>query len=209
MRQLRDIDSTDRSLLVRLSLLTGVPLLFLLFIVERFFVPAPWWVLIGANLVIAAVTVLLLWTAVRGVGALTRSLLMPGAVPPVREYSEQEALVARGQIADAVDSYQSLIVAFPDDLDARLQLGALYAGSGADPGRAERCFVEIRTKNPTARQERVLGNALIDIYRGAGRRADLKAELARFARLNQGNRAGSQARRYLRKLVEEDAGLSE
>ena len=50
-----------------------------------------------------------------------------------------------------------------------------------------------------------MGNALIDLYCSIGRRHELKAELARFARLNHRNRAGTMARNHLRDLIREDA----
>jgi hypothetical protein len=58
------------------------------------------------------------------------------------------------------------------------------------------------------RQELVIGNTLIDLYRRNGQREPLKAELARFARMQHGTEAGELARRHLRHLVEEDHRVS-
>jgi CxxC motif-containing protein (DUF1111 family) len=151
------------------------------------------------------VIVLLLWSAVRGAGSVAGALAMPSGTPPVRQYSEQDALVARGDFSAAAASYRAFLVAYPDDLNARLGLGALLAGSLGDAAAAEQCFLDIRARHPSAQQEQVVGNALIDLYRSAGRRTDLKAELARFARLNRRNRAGAMARNHLRELIREDA----
>ena len=208
MRPLRDIDSVERSMAIRIAVLAGMPVLFLLVVVERVgFVGSHvsvWWLII-VDLAIATVIVVLLWGFVRQAGAVTNSLLMPSGTQPVREYSEADTLIARGEFAEAVNFYRSFIVAFPEDLDARLRLGALLAGPCADPAAAERCFLETRAMVPSPDQERVVGNALIDLYRSAGRRPELKAELARFARLNHPTRAGALARRHLQRLTREDA----
>jgi hypothetical protein len=155
--------------------------------------------------VLVSVIVLLLSSTIRGAGSVTGALLMPGGTPPARQYSEQDALIARGDFSAAADSYRSFLVAYPDDLNARLGLGALLAGHLGDVAAAERCFLDIRARHPSAQQEQVVGNALIDLYRSGGRRHELKAELARFARLNRRNRAGIMARDHLRKLIHEEA----
>ena len=139
MRPLRDIDSVERSMAIRIAVLAGMPVLFLLFVVERVgFVGSNvsvWWLII-VDLAIATVIVVLLWGFVRQAGAVTNSLLMPSGTQPVREYSEADTLIARGEFAEAVNFYRSFIVAFPEDLDARLRLGALLAGPCADPAAA-------------------------------------------------------------------------
>jgi tetratricopeptide (TPR) repeat protein len=135
---------------------------------------------------------------------LSTSLLATRGEPHSREYSEQQALVVAGRIEEAIDSYRSHIVAFPDDLEARLRLASLLAGPAGRPAEAERTWLEVREMNPSPRQEMVIGNALIDLYRRTGQRHLLKAELARFARINDGTEAGGHARRHLRQLVEEE-----
>jgi hypothetical protein len=121
-----------------------------------------------------------------------------------REYSEQQALVAAGRITDAVDSFRAHLVAFPDDVEARLRLVALLAGPAAQQEAGERLLLETRGMALSSRQETVIGNTLIDLYERTGQRHLLKAELARFARLNHGTDAAVHARRHLRQLVEED-----
>lgn len=125
-----------------------------------------------------------------------------------REYSEQQALVVAGRIRDAIDSYQAHLVAFPEDVEARLRLAALYAGPARQPEAAEHHLLESRGMRHTPRQELVIGNTLIDLYRSTGQHHLLKAELARFARTHHGTAAGAEARRHLRHLVEEDHRVS-
>jgi hypothetical protein len=121
-----------------------------------------------------------------------------------REYSEQQALVVTGRISEAVDSYQAHLVAFPEDVEARLRLASLYAREAHQPDAAEHHYLEARSMQHSPRQALVIGNALIDLYRNSGQRHALKAELSRFARTYHGSEAGAQARQHLRHLVEED-----
>jgi hypothetical protein len=209
-RRLKDVDSAERVMLLRIVLWVGGPMFFVTLFIQ--------WILFGTlliwlipDLLLAALVVWAVFRGTSGAGTLVNSLLMPTGTPPMREYSEQQALVARGLIGDAVDSYRNLIVAFPEDLDARLRLGALLAGPAGDVITAEQVLVDARACGPTADQERVIGNALIDLYRSSGRRAELKSELARFARLNHRHHAGAAARTYLQELIREEStpGLSE
>jgi hypothetical protein len=202
--RLVDIDAAERSMLTRIAVLAGLPLLLILLMAEWAFAHRLLWLLVVPDVVVVSAIVLLLWGTIRGAGGITGGLLMPSGTPHGRQYSEQDALVARGDFSAAADSYRAFLVAFPDDLNARLGLGALLAGPLDDAAAAERCFLEIRNQHPSAEQEQVVGNALIDLYRGSGRRHELKAELARFARLNRRNRVGAMARKHLRELVCED-----
>ena len=201
----REIDAAERSMLIRIAVLAGLPLLLILLMAEWAFAHGMLWLLVVPDIALVGVIVLLLWSAVRGAGSVAGALLMPSGSPPARQYSEQDALVARGDFSAAADSYRSFLVAYPEDLDARLGLGALLAGPLGDTPAAEQCFLEIRTLHPSPQQEQVVGNALIDLYRSGGRRDELKAELARFARRNHRNRAGAMARNHLRELIREDA----
>ena len=135
---------------------------------------------------------------------LARVLFATGGEKHSREYSEQQALVVAGRIDDAIDSFQAHLVAFPEDVEARLRLAALYAGPAKQPEAAEHHLLEVREAAHSPRQALVIGNALIDLYRSTGQRHLLKAELARFARIHHGTDAADQARRHLRHLVEED-----
>lgn len=132
------------------------------------------------------------------------SLLATRGEPHSREYSEQQALIAAGRYSDAAESFGSHLVAFPDDIEARLRLAALLAGPLADPEAAEQGYLEARQMGPSPRQETVIGNGLIDLHRKTGQRDRLKSELARFARIHDGTAAATHARGLLRQLVEED-----
>jgi hypothetical protein len=125
-----------------------------------------------------------------------------------REYSEQQALVAFGRIEEAVDSYSAHLVAFPEDVEARLRLAALLADAAGLPDRAEALYHEARALPHSPRQALVISNALIDLHRKRGQHHALRAELARFARTHHGTQAGEHARQELRQLVEDDHRVS-
>ena len=127
-----------------------------------------------------------------------------GNLPPAPSYSLQESLVARGRLAEAVESYQAHIAEKPGDLDARLALAALLAGPLGDRAAAERLYLEVRALSPAPRHERAIGNALIDLYHATGQRGRELAELARFADRFRGTREGDRARTALIRIKAED-----
>ena len=133
-----------------------------------------------------------------------RALFSAGGEAHTHEYSEQEALVINGRIADAIASYHRHIATTPADLDARLRLAALLATHGNDVVAAEAMYIEVRVLGPSRRQDVTLSNGLIDLFRAQGAREQLKAELARFARRHAGSVEGNNARQYLRQLAQEE-----
>lgn len=161
------------------------------------------WLLL-TPVVLYVVSSLLLALIGRAGTELAHVLFATGGEKHSREYSEQQALIVSGRIEDAIDSFQAHLVAFPEDVEARLRLAALYAGPARQPEAAEHHLLEVRGVPHSPRQALVIGNALIDLYRSTNQRHLLKAELARFARTHHGTDAAEQARRHLRHLVEED-----
>ena len=136
--------------------------------------------------------------------ALLGGLQSSGGERHSREYSEQQSLIVAGRIDEAIDSYQAYLVAYPEDVEARLRLAALYAGAAKQPDAAEYHLLESRGMPHSPRQELVIGNGLIDLYQATGQPHLLRAELARFARVHHGTEAAEQARQHLRHLVQED-----
>jgi hypothetical protein len=165
------------------------------------------WLLLTPFVLYAVSSLLLRVTAGAGTG-LARVLYAAGGERHSREYSGQQALIVSGRIGEAIDSFRAHLVAFPEDVEARLRLASLYAGAANQPEAAEALLEEARLMTLSPRQELVIGNTLIDLYRRNGQREPLKAELARFARMQHGTEAGELARRHLRHLVEEDHRVS-
>jgi hypothetical protein len=128
------------------------------------------------------------------------TLLSTRGTPHTREFSEMESLVIRGQCREAAERYDEFLVAFPRDTDAWMRLAALQAGELQQPERAVVTYLRARETGPTPPQERIIGNALIDLHRAAGDRHALRAELARFARLNRGTAVGRKAQEALQQL---------
>lgn len=205
-KRLKDVDSGERIMLIELGLKAGGPTLFVLLVVEWKLFPAALPALIIPDVLLAAVVVRLAWHVMGAAGKVANLFLAPNNIPAVKGYSEQDALVIRGHVADAVTSYQALIVANPVDLTARLRLAALLAKDPASAAAAERCFLEVRRRNPSAQEEWIAGNGLIDLYRASGDRQKLKRELGALASRHPGTDAGGHARRYLEELEMEDAG---
>lgn len=140
---------------------------------------------------------------------MTTALLATRGEPHSREYSEQQALIAAGRYHDAVESFGGHLVAFPDDIEGHLRLAALLAGPAGDPIAAEQRYLAVRGMQPNHRQETVIGNGLIDLYRTTGQPHLLKTELARFGRLHAGTEAGEHARRVLREIVSTEGNTSD
>lgn len=160
--------------------------------------------IVAMNLVLIWLVFRLVWFVVNGSSQGTIGRLWAGGgEPSLRGYSEQESLVARGEMEKAVASYRDRIASNPADLNARLRLGSLLASQG-DHAEAEYWFLQVRIVGATAEQEAVLGNSLIDLYRASGERPKLKDELARFARNSPTSEAGQRAQQHLRELNRED-----
>jgi hypothetical protein len=199
MKRLRDIDSAERVMVFRIATLIGVPMLFVVLVAQG---GVSWLAL--PDVVGTGLAVWIVWWLIRHAGASAGSITWPRGTPVVREYSEQDALVQRGLILDAVDSYRSHIVAFPTDVQARLRLAALLADHTRDVDSAEQMYLEVRGMNPSPQDAWVVANGLIDLYRAARRRDQLKSELAAFAHHHRDVPAGKAARTHLRQLAAED-----
>lgn len=126
-----------------------------------------------------------------------------GNIPPAPSFSFEESLVARGRYQEAVESFQAHLASHPEDHAARLALAAVVAGPLGDPAAAARVYHEIRMTRPGPALEYRVSQALIDLYRAAGDRGRLLAELARFAEAQRGTAAGAAARRELLALKAE------
>ncbi|MEO5825975.1 MAG: tetratricopeptide repeat protein [Gemmatimonadales bacterium] len=159
-----------------------------------------------ASPVVAAAMSLAMKNLLDGVASLFVSLVHAGGnIAPTKQYSEQDALVMQGRIADAISSYQELVAVDPSDLDARLLLAALLAKEGNDLEAAERVYLEVRELAPKPHHTATLSNGLIDLYRKLGRHDDLKRELGRFARRFPESREGKAAAEYLARLEGDDS----
>jgi tetratricopeptide (TPR) repeat protein len=142
----------------------------------------------------------------RGSAGLMNTIYSWGAaVPAPPSYPRQDALIARGQYAEAAEYFRDHIRVTPEDLDARLRLADLAEHQLKDDAEAERLYAEVRKLAKTRDHEFAAANGLIDLYRRVGRRDRLRVELARFAERYQGSAAGKAAAAELRELKAGDA----
>lgn len=132
-----------------------------------------------------------------GIGTrFSRLLIAQGGDPVPRGYSEQEALIVAGRAREAADSYRALLVAYPDDVDARIRLAALLERLG-ERDEALAAYAAARAARPAPALALRISTGLADLHRRAGQGEALREELARCARDFPGTASGEAARREL------------
>ncbi len=105
-----------------------------------------------------------------GAGGIARYVTMPsGASTPYEEqFSFQESLAARGDLAGALESYEAVISERPDAASPRLKAAELYARQGRNPRRAAELLREVRNlPTATVREALYASLRLVDLYEGA------------------------------------------
>ncbi len=119
---------------------------------------------------IAGMVVRYVSMALAGVaGSALLSALQPsGASTPYQhQYSYQESLAAKGDIAGAIESYEALIAEWADDFEARVRVADLYARSAKQPQKAAEHFCAVqRTAGVTPERLIYASNRLVDLYMG-------------------------------------------
>lgn len=104
-----------------------------------------------------------------GAGEIAGKIHSPSgsSTPYEDQFSYQEAMVARGDITSALESYEAVIVERPDAIVPRLRAAELYARADRDPRRAAALFREVRA-NPAVRvRDAVFASSrLADLYDG-------------------------------------------
>jgi hypothetical protein len=205
-KPLKDRHTGEQVMMIQVGLRIGIPFFLLLALFERLLFPGRFLLLFVPNVIVSGYAAWIAWRLIGRVGAFANSFLAPNSIPAVRGYSEQDALVIRGHRTAAIASYRALIAADPADLTARLRLGALLAESAETHLAAERCFLDVRRRDPSPQEAWIATNGLIDLYRASGQRDKLKLELGELALHHGGTAAGSQAKQYLADLEADGAG---
>jgi hypothetical protein len=155
--------------------------------------------------VLSAALAAVAWVAIGGVGRLTGSLLAPAGTPAVPTFSAEDALIARGDLGAAAESFRTHLSRNPDDIAARMRLASLLSGPVDDRSGAEALLLAGRERDARGKHEWVLTNALIDLHRRAGRDDRLRDELLRLARQFRSTRAGEHARAEAAELIRSTA----
>lgn len=104
-----------------------------------------------------------------GAGAVARAVTFPvGASTPYDEqYSYQESLAARGDIAGALESHEALIAERPAAVTPRTRAAEHYARDGRDPARAAKLFLQVRAvPEVSSRDAQYASIRLVDLYDG-------------------------------------------
>lgn len=141
-------------------------------------------------------------------GGAVRRLVQPSSCAIEPDFSREQSLAMRGDVAGALASYERRIASAPRDVDARLRAAELYAGQGSQVRRAAELFRAAREcPRVTSGQDVYASNRLIDLYLGplADERAAVR-ELERLVERHPSSTAAAHGREALRRLREERAG---
>ena len=140
-----------------------------------------------------------------GAGATWHRLMTSGASTPYEEqFSYQESLVIRGQVDDALASYEAIIAEHPMAVSARLRAAALHASRGGNPQRAAELLREVmRMPGIGARDDIEASNRLIELLIGPrGEPGRAMVELRRLMDRHPGTDAAARAKLTLAELKE-------
>lgn len=208
----RDRDLSDAANLMKIALWFGPACVFLLSLLWYYCFHRGWissgvfTLLVLLNFPIAVIGVFAIHALVHGASSgLVRTIYSARDLPPPRIYPRQEAMIARGQYAEAAGHFRDHLVVDPDDNQARLRLAALLETQLGDPAAAEILYKEVRLRTPSPNEEMAAANGLIDLYRRTAQPGRLMVELARFAERYHGSTAGEAAHRELADLKRGEA----
>ncbi len=147
-----------------------------------------------------------------GAGAAWHHVMSSGASTPYEEqFSYQESLVMRGQVTEALASYEAIIAERPTAAAPRLRAAALYVSRGGDPKRAAELAREVqRLPGLSAKDDIAATNRLIELLAGPlGEPGRAMVELRRLMDRHPGTDAAARARLTLAELKEETAARRE
>jgi hypothetical protein len=102
-------------------------------------------------------------------GAVARAYTMPSgkSTPYEEQFSYQEALAARGDVAGALESFEAVISDRPGAAAPRLKAAELYARRGKNPRRAAELFWEVRDMTGVSPRDALFAaSRLVDLYDG-------------------------------------------
>lgn len=164
----------------------------------------PLWFGFPIGLVAAAIATALIYHFSEATGQGFLSFLQPSgsSTPYEKQYSLQESLAIRGNVAGAIASYEEIIAQDPGDIEARIRAAELHAGKGGNPKRAAECFAEARrVPGLTAARDLYISNRLIDLLRGPlNDEGRALVELRRLVQLHPASRDAKFARGAIAKM---------
>ncbi len=129
---------------------------------------------------------------------ISRSIYSPHKTgTPHVDFSLQESMAMRGDIAGALASYEALIADSPGDALVRFRAAELYLRGGTNPARAAELFMQVRAiPKRSARDDMYATNRLIDLYSAGPLRDDDKMmrELRELAARHPETKMGKDAK---------------
>lgn len=162
---------------------------------------------------VAAGVLSLVFTLVmsRGMSAGFLAFIQPSGAsgPAESQFSYQQALAARGDVAAAIASYEDLLrVASPKDIPVRLRAADLYVDFKTDARRAAELYREVQRVPTVPPTDYVYAtNRLISLYLGVlADRGKAMGELRRLIDLYPDSQVASHARTALANLKREIHG---
>jgi hypothetical protein len=105
-----------------------------------------------------------------GAGAVVKSFIQPSgnSTPYEQTFSFQEAMVMRGDIAGALESFEAIIAEQPGFIAPRLRAAEHYARGNRNPKRAAELFREVRDLPGVPMRDAIYSSSrLVDLYDGA------------------------------------------
>ena len=102
-------------------------------------------------------------------GAVAGAVIFPTgqSTPYEHQFSYQESLAARGDVAGALESYEAIMAEQPAAVAPRLRAAEHYARNGRDPRRAAQVFREIREIPAVSVRDAIYASSrLVDLYDG-------------------------------------------
>lgn len=162
------------------------------------------WVAVTIAIVTAIVSVVLIHHFAEATGEGFLSFLQPSgsSTPYEKQYSLQESMAIRGDVAGAIASYEEIIAQDPMDVEARIRAAELYAARGGNPRRAAEYLIEAR-KVPgiPAARDLYISNRLVDLFRGPlNEPGRALVELRRLVQLHPTSRDAQFARDAIAKM---------
>jgi hypothetical protein len=111
--------------------------------------------------------VVLWWTGKVGQAWLGFTMPSGNSTPYQEQFSQEDALVMRGEVAIALEAYEQRIALDPTGIRVRLKAAELYATLGKNPVRAAELFREVqRMPGLTPGDDQHASNRLADLYLG-------------------------------------------
>ena len=104
-----------------------------------------------------------------GAGAVAKAFMQPSgdSTPYEQTFSYQEAMIMRGDIDGALESFEAIIAEQPGLLAPRLRAAEHYARGNRNPGRAAELFREIRDLPGVPVRDAIYSSSrLVDLYDG-------------------------------------------